>query len=144
VVNFIEQFCSHVKGHQGPFLLEDWQKDDIIRPLFGWKRADGMRKYRTCYIEIPRKNGKSNLTAAIALYLLVAEQEAGAEIISAAGDRNQARIVFDIAAAMVGQNKSLASAPRPGQSTVSTARPSSSMSCIRRRTVSFTTSSRRR
>jgi phage terminase large subunit-like protein len=109
VVNFIEQFCSHVKGHQGPFLLEDWQKDDIIRPLFGWKRADGRRKYRTCYIEIPRKNGKSNLTAAIALYLLVAEQEAGAEIISAAGDRNQARIVFDIAAAMVGQNKSLAS-----------------------------------
>ena len=68
VVNFIEQFCSHVKGHQGPFLLEDWQKDDIIRPLFGWKRADGRRKYRTCYIEIPRKNGKSNLTAAIALY----------------------------------------------------------------------------
>jgi len=108
-VQFIERFCSHVKGSQGAFLLEPWQKDDIIRPLFGWKRKDGKRKYRTCYIEIPRKNGKSNLTAAIALYLLLAENEAGAEIISAAGDRNQARIVFDIAAAMVGQNKSLAS-----------------------------------
>jgi phage terminase large subunit-like protein len=109
VVNFIERFCSHVKGHTGPFLLEEWQKNDIIRPLFGWKRADGRRKFRQCYIEIPRKNGKSNLVAAIALYLLVAEQEEGAEIISAAGDRNQARIVFDIAAAMVGQNKNLSS-----------------------------------
>ena len=108
-VQFIERFCSHVKGSQGAFLLEEWQKNDIIRPLFGWKRKDGKRKYRTCYIEIPRKNGKSNLTAAIALYLLLAENEAGAEIISAAGHRNQARIVFDIAAAMVGQNKSLAS-----------------------------------
>lgn len=108
VITFIESFCTHVKGHQGAFLLEPWQKDDIIRPLFGWKRADGTRKYRTCYIEIPRKNGKSNLTAAIALYLLIAEQEAGAEIISAAGDRNQARIVFDIAAGMIQQNKALA------------------------------------
>ena len=60
-VRFIETFCSHVKGHQGLFLLEDWQKNDIIRPLFGWKREDGMRKYRTCYIEVPRKNGKSSL-----------------------------------------------------------------------------------
>ena len=67
VVNFIERFCSHVKGHTGPFLLEEWQKNDIIRPLFGWKRADGRRKFRQCYIEIPRKNGKSNLVAAIAL-----------------------------------------------------------------------------
>lgn len=106
-VDFIEKFCSHVKGHQGPFILDDWQKNDIIRPLFGWKRADGKRKYRTCYIEIPRKNGKSNLSAAIALYLLYGSGEKGGEIISAAGDRNQARIVFDIAAQMVRQNKAL-------------------------------------
>jgi phage terminase large subunit-like protein len=108
-VQFIETFGSHVKGHSGPFLLEPWQKDDIIRPLFGWKRADGLRKYRTCYVEIPRKNGKSNLSAVIALYLLLGTKEAGAEIISAAGDRNQARIVYDIAAQMVRQNKTLAS-----------------------------------
>ena len=106
-VQFIETFCSHVKGHTGAFLLEPWQKDDIIRPLFGWKRADGRRKYRTCYVEIPRKNGKSNLSAAIALYLLIGTKEAGAEIISAAGDRNQARIVYDIAAQMVRQNRTL-------------------------------------
>ena len=91
-VTFIERFCTHVKGELGgkPFLLEVWQKDDIIRPLFGWKKQDGTRKYRTCYVEIPRKNGKSNLSAAIALYMLFADGEKGAEVISAAGDRGQA------------------------------------------------------
>ena len=66
-VTFIEKFCTHVKGDLGgkPFLLEGWQKDDIIRPLFGWKKKDGTRKYRTCYVEIPRKNGKSNLLSLI-------------------------------------------------------------------------------
>jgi phage terminase large subunit-like protein len=112
VVKFIEKYCSHVKGSSGAFLLEDWQKHDIIYPLFGWKRADGKRKYRTCYVEIPRKNGKSNLSACIALYMLFADGEVGAEIVSAAGDRNQARIVYDIAAGMVHQSKSLSSAAR--------------------------------
>jgi len=108
-VDFIEKFCTHVKGELGgkPFLLEDWQKDDIIRPLFGWKDADGLRRYRTCYVEIPRKNGKSNLSAAIALYMLFADGEPGAEIISAAGDRGQASIVFDIARDMISNNRHL-------------------------------------
>lgn len=106
-MRFIETFCSHVKGHQGLFLLEDWQKDDIIRPLFGWKREDGMRKYRTCYIEVPRKNGKSSLTAAIALYLLLGTDEVGPEIVSAAGDAAQARIVFETAVGMVRQSRTL-------------------------------------
>jgi phage terminase large subunit-like protein len=102
-VNFIEKFCSHVKGELGgqPFLLEQWQKDDIIRPLFGWKKPDGRRKYRTCYVEIPRKNGKSNLSAAIALYMLFSDGEPGAEVISAAGDRQQANIVFSVAQEMI-------------------------------------------
>ena len=108
-MDFIEKFCTHVKGELGgkPFLLEDWQKDDIIRPLFGWKDADGLRRYRTCYVEIPRKNGKSNLSAAIALYMLFADGEPGAEIISAAGDRGQASIVFDIARDMISNNRHL-------------------------------------
>jgi len=108
-VDFIERFCTHVKGDLGgkPFLLEKWQKEDIIRPLFGWKKKDGRRKYRTCYVEIPRKNGKSNLSAAIALYMLFADGEPGAEVISAAGDRAQANIVFSIAQEMVGNNKHL-------------------------------------
>ena len=106
-INFIENYCSHVKAHTGRFLLEDWQKNDIICPLFGWKRADGLRKYRTCYVEIPRKNGKSSLTAAIALYMLTGLGEKGAEIISAAGDTAQARIVFDVASGMVQQSRTL-------------------------------------
>jgi phage terminase large subunit-like protein len=105
-VNFIEKYCTHVKGDLGgkPFILEDWQKDDIIRPIFGWMREDGRRKYRTAYIEVPRKNGKSNLCSAIALYMLCSDGERGAEVISAAGDRSQARIVFDIAKGMCDQN----------------------------------------
>lgn len=108
-VEFIEKFCTHVKGDLGgqPFLLEAWQKDDIIRPLFGWKDKDGRRKYRTCYVEIPRKNGKSNLSAAIALYMLFADGERGAEVISAAGDRGQANIVFNIAQEMISNNEHL-------------------------------------
>ena len=78
-----------------------------LRPLFGTLREDGLRQYRQAYIEVPRKNGKSNLCAAIALYMLFADGEPGAEIISAAGDRNQARIVFEIASAMCATNPKL-------------------------------------
>lgn len=108
-VRFIEKYCTHVKGELGgkPFILEEWQKDDIIRPLFGTMRQDGRRRYRTAYIEVPRKNGKSNLCAALALYMLCADGERGAEVISAAGDRSQARIVFDIAKGMCEQHAAL-------------------------------------
>lgn len=101
-VNFFEKLLVHVKGEWAdqPFLLQDWQKEDIIRPLFGWKQADGTRKYRTAYIEVPRKNGKSNLASGIALFLLFADGEKGAEIYSAAADRDQAHIVFDLAKTM--------------------------------------------
>ena len=108
-VKFIEKFITHTKGELSgkAFLLEDFQKDQIIRPLFGWVDKDGNRKYRTCYIEIPRKNGKSNLSAAIALYQLFAGGEMGGEIISAAADRSQASIVFGIAKQMVLNNPEL-------------------------------------
>jgi len=110
VINFIEKFITHVKGELSntPINLKKWQKDDIIRPLFGIKRKDnGYRRYRTCYVEIPRKNSKSTMGAAIALYLLLADSEKGAEIYSVAGDREQAHIIFDIAKSMVIQNKKL-------------------------------------
>ncbi|MGF7429594.1 terminase large subunit [Thermoanaerobacterium thermosaccharolyticum] len=102
-VIFFERYLKHTKGKWAgaKFELMDWQKNDIIRPLFGWKRKDGTRKYRTAYIEIPRKNGKSTLSSGIALYLLFADNEYGAEIYSAAADREQAAIVFEIAKAMV-------------------------------------------
>jgi len=120
-VNFIEQFCTHVKGELAgkAFILEQWQKDDIVRPLFGWKDKDtGLRKYRSCYVEIPRKNGKSNLAAALALYLLFADGEPGAEIISAAGDRGQANIVFHIAQEMIKNNKHLRSKAKVLRNTI--------------------------
>ena len=106
VISFIERHCSHVKGELGgsPFLLEPWQKEQILRPLYGTLDANGLRQYRTAYIELPRKNGKSNLAACLALYHLLKDGEHGAEVISAAGDRNQARIVFEVAAAMVRQS----------------------------------------
>ncbi len=101
-VNFFEKLLVHVKGEWAgqPFTLQPWQRDDIIRQIFGWKRADGTRKYRTVYIEIPRKNGKSSLAAGIALLLLYADGEPGAEIYSAAADKDQASIVFDLASQM--------------------------------------------
>ena len=110
VVNFIESFCSHVKGElmKKPFILEEWQKNDIIYPLFGWKRReDNTRKYRTCYIELPRKNGKTTLIGALSLYLLCADGEPGAEIYSAAGDKSQAKIMHEIAKQMAAQNSTL-------------------------------------
>lgn len=102
VVQFVEKFCKHHKGEWAgkPLLLEDWQKD-IVRQAFGWLRADGTRRYRTLYIEIPRKNGKSELAGALGLYLLVADGEAGAEIYSSATKKDQARIVWKTADAMV-------------------------------------------
>lgn len=101
-VNFFEKLLVHVKGEWAgkPFKLQDWQREEIIRPLFGWKREDGTRRYRTAYIEIPRKNGKSSLAAGIALLLLFADDEPGAEVYCAAADRDQAHIVFDLAKQM--------------------------------------------
>ena len=109
-IGFIETFCSHTKGelHGEPLLLEDWQKK-IIGDLFGWKTEEGLRKYRTAFIEVPRKNGKSTLCAAIGLYMLFADSERGSEIYSAAGDRAQAGIVFEIAKQMILNNDELTS-----------------------------------
>jgi phage terminase large subunit-like protein len=95
-------FLRHTKGEWGgePFVLEAWQQT-ILRDLFGTLRPDGTRRYRRAYIEIPRKNGKSALASGLALYLLLADGEPGAEVYSAATDRLQAGIVFDQARAML-------------------------------------------
>ena len=88
------------------FALAPWQAF-VVGSLFGWQRADGLRRFRTAYCAVPRKNGKSTLSAGIALYLLVADGEQGAEIYSAATTRDQARIVFDEAKRMVGSSPAL-------------------------------------
>lgn len=93
---------QHVKGELAgePFKLDQWQAA-IVGAMFGWKRPDGTRRFRTVYIEVPRKNGKSTLCAGLALYLLYADGEPGAEVYSAAAEREQASIVFDVARQMV-------------------------------------------
>src|SRR5579875_1566235 len=105
VVRFIEHL-KHTKGKWAgvPFTLAPWQREEIVRPLFGTLNRDGTRQYRTAYVEVPRKNGKSELAAAIALYLLFADKEQGAEIYGAACDKEQASIVFNVAAQMVRQS----------------------------------------
>ena len=106
-VLFIENL-KHTKGEWAgkPFYLMDWQRD-IVEKLFGTLNPDGTRQYRTCYIELPRKNGKSTLAAAIALYLLFADDEPGAQVYSAANEHGQAALVFNDAAAMVRQAPAL-------------------------------------
>lgn len=106
-VFFIENL-KHTKGEWAgkPFYLMDWQRV-IVEKLFGTLNPDGRRQYRTCYIELPRKNGKSTLAAGVALYLLFADEEIGAQVYSAANDRNQASLVFNDAAAMVRQAPAL-------------------------------------
>ena len=108
VVEFIERFCRHHKGEWAgqPFRLEPWQRE-IVRTIFGWRRPDGTRRFRTAYVEVPRKNGKTELAAAVGLYLLVADGEAGAEVYSAATKRDQARIVHNAAKQMLRRSPDL-------------------------------------
>jgi len=109
VRRFFAGYLRHSKGRWAgqAFTFLPWQWDDVIRPIFGWKRADGSRRFRTAYIEVPKKNGKSELGAGISLYLLVGDGEAGPEVYSAAADRFQATIVHDEAARMVQQSPAL-------------------------------------
>lgn len=108
VIAFVEGFCRHHKGEwaRKPLTLEEWQKT-VLRMLFGWKRADGTRRFRKAWIEVPRKNGKTELAAALALYLLVADNESGAEVYCTGTTRDQAKIAWSAAVAMVKQNPDL-------------------------------------
>lgn len=100
-VSFIE-CLSHTKGTWAGknFELLDWQ-EQIIRDLFGILKPNGYRQFNTAYIEIPKKNGKSELAAAVALLLTCGDGEERAEVYGCAADRQQAAIVFDVAADMV-------------------------------------------
>lgn len=100
-VNFIECLC-HTKGTWAgkPFELIDWQ-EQIIRDIFGTLKPNGYRQFNTAYVEIPKKMGKSELAAAVALLLTCGDGEERAEVYGCAADRQQATIVFDVAADMV-------------------------------------------
>jgi len=105
---------SHTKGiwRGQPFNALEWQ-DEALFDIFGTLRENGFRQYTTAYLEICKKNGKSELGAAIALYCLVADEEWSAEVYGCAADRQQASIVFDVAVDMVDQNKNLKKLIKP-------------------------------
>lgn len=106
-VKFIENLC-HTKGKWAGkrFWLLPWQ-EQLIRDIFGIVKQDGNRQFRTAFVEICKKVGKSELAAAIALYLLYADNEPSAEVYGAAADRQQASIVFDVARQMVEMSPAL-------------------------------------
>ena len=107
-VAFIESLC-HTKGTWAgrSFELIDWQ-EQIIRDLFGILKPNGYRQFNTAYIEIPKKQGKSELAAAVALLLTCGDGEQRAEVYGCAADRQQAAIVYDVAADMISMCPALA------------------------------------
>lgn len=109
VARFFPKFLRHSKGAFAgkPFELIDWQRHNVIEPIFGWKRPNGFRRFTRTYIELPKKNGKSTLAAGIGLYMLCADGEFGANCFSVATDRMQAGIVHGEAVKMVDASKVL-------------------------------------
>lgn len=101
VVSFIERFCKLDKAFAGQkFVLLPWQRQ-IITDVFGWKRrVDNTRRFRTLWIECPRKQGKTYFVAALLLYLLMADGEEGAEVYASACTREQSKLLYKSMQAM--------------------------------------------
>jgi len=95
-IEFIEKFCKHSKGKWigKPVILDLWQKA-IIQTIFGFLDENGNRKYKEVLLIVGRKNGKSTLLSAIALYMLFADGEGGAQVCCVASKKDQAKIVFN-------------------------------------------------
>jgi phage terminase large subunit-like protein len=101
VVNFIAKLCHTKSGWTGkPFYLLDWQ-EKLVRTVFGVVRPNGRRQFKTVFCEVSKKNGKSELAAAVALYMLCSDGEQAAEVYGAACDKRQAGICFDVAVNMI-------------------------------------------
>lgn len=109
-VDFFGKYLCLTEGEWAgrPFVLQDWQEHDVVRPLFGWKRADGTRRYRRCFIWIPRKNGKTEFAAGLMLLMLLGDAEPGGQVFSIAAEKDQASIVFNKATTMVSYSPALA------------------------------------
>lgn len=108
-IAFIERFCKHSKGEWAgqPLRLELFQKA-FISALFGFvDKKTGYRKYRETLLYVARKNGKSVLLSGIALYMLIADNEPGAEVYSVASKKDQAKIIFSETYNMVRQSPDL-------------------------------------
>ncbi len=101
VKRFFGSFLTHSKGSDfagRPFTLLPWQEDRLFIPLFGWQKRDSrgriMRRFRKAYVEVPKKQGKSTIASGIALFMLVADGEPGAEVYSIANTKHQGSIIF--------------------------------------------------
>ncbi|MFZ5829810.1 MAG: terminase large subunit [Planctomycetota bacterium] len=107
-IDFIEQYCTFSQGKKKkqPFVLETWQKG-VIANLFGWLDPSGLRRFREGLIYIPRKNGKSEMLAAIVCASLFLDAEPGAQLFSAASKRDQTKYVFEPVRQMITAHKSL-------------------------------------
>lgn len=108
VVDWVAKYLQHGEGQWAgkPFLLMDWQLEELFLPLFGWvKKSEEfgaiVRRYRKVYCEVPKKNGKSPTGAAIGTYMMAGDGEAGAKVFSIATDVKQAGIVHGYAIQMV-------------------------------------------
>lgn len=107
-IEFIENYCKHSKGAMGgkPLLLELWQKA-MIASIFGFIDIEGNRKYTRAILIIAKKNGKSLLASVIGLYLMIADNEPGAEVYAVATKKDQAKIIWNEAKRMVRKSPSL-------------------------------------
>lgn len=105
---FVYRYCRHYKGKKAGarIELEPWQCFADAN-LFGWVRENGMRRFRTGYEEVARKNGKSTRIAAAALFYLLGDGEGGPEVYSAATKKEQAREIFDCSRSMVRKSSEL-------------------------------------
>jgi phage terminase large subunit-like protein len=107
-IRFFERMLTHTKGvyARKPFHLLDWQRE-IVWNVFGNVKSNGLRQFTTVYCEVPKKNGKTELAAGIALFGLLMDDEPGCEVYIAAASRDQASIGFRVAAQMVRNNPRL-------------------------------------
>lgn len=108
-VAFFPRHLRHTEGEWAgrPFLLAPWQEHDIVRPLFGWKREGGSRRYRVCDVWVPRKNGKTELAAGILLLMLIGDGEFAGQVYAMGVKEKQAKLVFNKAAVMVAMSPDL-------------------------------------
>lgn len=101
-IEFIEKYCHPSKGKQAnkPLQLMLWQKA-MIESIFGFVDIEGNRKYRRVFLLIGRKNGKSAIASAIGLYMMIADNENGSQILATAAKKDQAKIIWQEAKLMV-------------------------------------------
>jgi len=108
-IAFVQQYCRHHEGPLAPQLitLEVWQKA-LLSVIFGIVDADGLRQFRECLVVMGRKNGKTLLDAAIAVYMMVADGEYGARGFFVSGRLDQARLAFEAFFQMISKDPRLA------------------------------------